>query len=176
MNERNRFEEEMSIIPMGWTITAILFASGIMFLMEGIVPRHHHALPHAPWWSIIATVAALLAAATILLTGYIWADAKRRGMNALLWVILIILIPKPIGFIAYFLLRKPMLQPCPNCHAALQPGFRFCPHCRYVVGPTCMHCGRAIELDYKVCPYCGQAVQQTPPTTTVPPPQPSPSS
>ena len=37
--------------------------------------------------------------------GYIYADAKRRGMNALLWTLLAMLLPKPIGFIAYFLLR-----------------------------------------------------------------------
>ncbi len=97
-------------------------------------------------------------AATILLTGYIYADAKRRGMNAVLWTVLVFLTPKPIGFIAYFLLRTPMLTPCPKCSASVGKDFTFCPKCGYAITPSCGGCGRAIRRDYVCCPYCGKTV------------------
>lgn len=94
----------------------------------------------------------------LLLTGYVYADAKRRGMNALLWTLLVILIPKAIGFIAYFLLRKPLLIPCPNCGTEVGSDFPYCPKCGHALTPSCSHCGRAISSDYVCCPYCGKTV------------------
>ncbi len=59
--------------------------------------------------------------------GYVNADSKRRGMNSLLWTLLVIFVPKALGFIAYFLLRKPLLIPCPNCGAVGRIGLPILP-------------------------------------------------
>ena len=74
----------------------------------------------------------------ILMIGYVNADSKRRGMNSLLWTLLVIFIPKALGFLAYFLLRKPLLMPCPNCRTSVGSDFRYCPKCGYALTPTCV--------------------------------------
>ena len=97
----------------------------------------------------------------ILMVGYVNADAKRRGMNSLLWTLLVIFIPKALGFLAYFLLRKPLLMPCPTCGAEVGSDFRYCPKCGHALTPTCSHCGRSISGDYVCCPYCGKPAGAT---------------
>jgi hypothetical protein len=163
MTERkSRLQQELSIIPLGWTVVAGIGLVGAELLFQFFVPRwSHNDLPPEPWWALLGALAALLLAATILLTGYIYADAKRRGMNAVLWTILVLLIPKPIGFIAYFLLRTPMLAPCPRCKAAIGPDFVYCPKCGYTIMPTCVGCGHALRPDFVCCPYCGKSVGAT---------------
>ncbi len=116
MTERkSRLQQELRIIPLGWTVAAGISIVVVESVWSFVVPHFAHGdLPPRPWYDMLGAVGALLMAATILLTGYIYADAKRRGMNAVLWTVLVLLIPKPIGFIAYFLLRTPMLAPARN--------------------------------------------------------------
>ena len=90
----------------------------------------------------------------ILMIGYVNADSKRRGMNSLLWTLLVIFVPKALGFLAYFLLRKPLLMPCPNCGTAVGSDFRFCPKCGYAMTPMCAHCGKNIQRDW----WCARTV------------------
>ena len=160
---RSRFGEELRIIPTGWVVAAVIGAAAIEVLFHVCIPiwSHHQGLPPQPWWTLLGLAAALFAAATILLTGYVYADSKRRGMNALLWTLLVILIPKAIGFIAYFMLRKPLLEPCPNCRWPIGSDFAYCPKCGYALTPSCANCGRAIRRDYKCCPFCGKPVGAT---------------
>ena len=99
-----------------------------------------------------------LMAVVVLMIGYVNADSKRRGMNPVLWTLLVIFVPKALGFIAYFLLRKPLLTPCPSCGTEIGSDFRYCPKCGHAMTPTCSHCGRSISGDYVCCPYCGKAV------------------
>ncbi|MGA2902460.1 MAG: zinc ribbon domain-containing protein [Candidatus Korobacteraceae bacterium] len=157
---KSRFQQDLSIIPLGWTVAAAIGLIAVELLFQVFIPHwaHHKDLPPEPWWTLLGVLAALLLAATIALIGYIYADAKRRGMNAVLWTLLVILIPKPIGFIAYFLLRKPMFEPCPQCNAPVGPDFAYCPKCGYALTPSCAGCGRGIRRDFVCCPYCGKAV------------------
>ncbi|MGA2369677.1 MAG: double zinc ribbon domain-containing protein [Candidatus Korobacteraceae bacterium] len=156
---RSRLQQELRIIPLGWTVAAAIGIIVVEALFQFVIPHFaHNDLPPWPWFDVIGALGALFLAATILLTGYIYADAKRRGMNAVLWTVLVLLIPKPIGFIAYFLLRSPMLAPCPKCSAPVGADFTFCPKCGYALTPSCTGCGRAIRRDYACCPYCGKTV------------------
>jgi len=158
--QRSHFEEELRIIPTGWGIASVIGFAAVEVLFHVLIPywSHHHDLPPQPWWTLLGVVSALVTAATILLIGYIYADSKRRGMNAVLWTLLVILIPKPIGFIAYFLLRKPLLEPCPNCRWPIGQDFAYCPKCGHALAPSCANCGRAIRRDYMCCPFCGKTV------------------
>jgi MFS family permease len=160
---RSHFEEELRIIPTGWAVASVVCFAAVAVLFQVFIPmwQHHHDLPPQPWWTLLGFVGALFMAATVLLIGYVYADAKRRGMNALLWTLLVILIPKAIGFIAYFLLRKPLLEPCPNCRWPIGSDFAYCPKCGYAAIPSCANCGRAIRRDYLCCPYCGKTVAAT---------------
>ncbi len=100
MNGRgSRLREEIEIIPLGWVIASLIAFFAVQVLFWVVVPHFAgpHDLPAEPWWTLLRICASLLVLASILLTGYIYGDAKRRGMNALLWTLLALLLPKPIG-------------------------------------------------------------------------------
>ncbi len=155
---RSRFAEELRIIPVGWAIAAAVGFAATQLLFGILRWTHHRDLPSEPWWTLLGILCGVFLAATVALYGYIYADSKRRGMNALLWTFLVILVPKPIGFIAYFLLRKPLVVPCPQCGAPVGADFRYCPKCGHAITPSCTGCGHAIRRDYVCCPYCGKTV------------------
>src|SRR5690348_16482345 len=70
-----------------------------------------------------------LAAAYFLLAGHIYVDAVRRGMPPIPWTALAVMIPNCVGFVLYFVLRKPILHPCPSCGRGVAPDAAFCPRC-----------------------------------------------
>lgn len=157
---KSTFRNEVAIIPpIAWWIA--LFAWVLLqFILLGIVPHHTHPndLPPMLLWSLLSMVMGVILGVVILMIGYVNVDSKRRGMNSLLWTLLVIFVPKALGFIAYFLLRKPLMIPCPKCATSVGADFRFCPKCGYAVTPICAHCGRSIQRDYACCPYCGKNV------------------
>ena len=70
-----------------------------------------------------------IAAALILLAGYVYGDASRRGMPPIPWTALALLVPNGIGFVLYFLLRKPIVHPCSRCGHGVAPDAAFCSQC-----------------------------------------------
>src|ERR1039458_4318049 len=161
MNQaKSHFRSELAIIPS----VARVIAASVFVVMQicllGLVPHFVHGpdVPPMPVMVLISLVGGFFVAVIILMIGYVYADSKRRGMNALLWTLLVIFVPKALGFIAYFLLRKPLLIPCPNCGTEIGSDFRYCPKCGHALTPTCSHCGRSISGDYVCCPYCGKPV------------------
>ena len=110
-----------------------------------------------PLWALICLLGGAIFAVIVLMIGYVYADSKRRGMNSLLWTLIVIFVPKALGFLAYFLLRKPLLAPCPQCGTRMASDFRFCQKCGYAVTrlPALRTCHRA---GYVCCPYCGKPV------------------
>ena len=72
-----------------------------------------------------------------LLIGYVNQDAKRRDMGQVLWTLLVIFIPNGMGFLAYFLLRKPLVRYCPKCGDRVETGFHFCAKCGCELSPSC---------------------------------------
>ncbi|HVT57201.1 MAG TPA: zinc ribbon domain-containing protein [Thermoanaerobaculia bacterium] len=73
--------------------------------------------------------AGALIAAAILGLGYIYGDARRRGMPAVLWLLVVFMVPNLIGLLLYFLLRKPLLESCAHCGLGIAAGQLFCSHC-----------------------------------------------
>jgi hypothetical protein len=148
-----------SVIP----VTAYVLA-GIVYLAGYLVMRYL-AIPSDPtsvnWPAggkfFLSIVAPLVLAAWVLLIGYTYGDAKRRGMRYVMWTLLAIFIPYAIGIILYFILRDPLPRPCPGCGASVKTSFIFCPHCATALRPTCPQCGRAIERSWSHCPNCGAA-------------------
>jgi hypothetical protein len=161
MNEhRSHFRDELAIIPTVATWIAVVAFVLVQICLLVLAPHHlsPSELPPKPWLPVISVVGGLFMAIIVLLIGYVNADSKRRGMNSLLWTLLVIFIPKALGFIAYFLLRKPLLYPCPKCGTRLAADYHFCQKCGYGLTPFCNHCGRAISHDFVCCPYCGKPV------------------
>jgi hypothetical protein len=50
-------------------------------------------------------------------------------MPAMPWTFVVILVPNLLGFLLYFILRKPIASPCPQCGQAITPQQRFCSCC-----------------------------------------------
>ncbi len=67
--------------------------------------------------------------AFVLLAGYVYADASRRGMPPIPWTALAVMIPNCVGFVLYFLLRKPILLACSSCGCGVAPDAAFCSRC-----------------------------------------------
>ena len=70
-----------------------------------------------------------LCAVWVLGLGYVYGDARRRNMPAVPWVLVAALVPNLLGFLLYFVLRKPMARPCPHCGQSITPEQRFCSWC-----------------------------------------------
>jgi hypothetical protein len=168
--ENLRFWDEFRIIPKGliWTVVVLfLIAQGT----AGFVNYwnfHHNgeifapATVDTPWLSYLAlagvvTVMSLFMAILIFLIAYVNRDAKRRGMNSVLWTLLVlILFPSSIflGFLIYFLMREPLPYPCPQCSTMVGARFNFCPNCKCNLHPSCPNCKREVVETDKYCPYC----------------------
>ncbi len=165
---KTTFKQELAIIPTPARVLGMLAWVGLLIVM--MVVSHHpqagHGAPPPPAaMAFIGLVGGFIAMCWVLLLGYVNADAARRGMGRWLWTLVCLLVPNALGFLAYFLVRKPLTGNCPQCGQPISSDFRFCPKCNYQLMPSCPHCGRAIGRDYVFCPYCGQSVSGVAPAT-----------
>lgn len=91
----------------------------------------------------------------VLIGVYVYRDAGRRGMNAVLWTLIAIAAPALIGFIIYLLVRGNYSDlECPQCGASVKEQFVVCPQCGAKLRPACPNCSFPVESDWKVCPQC----------------------
>lgn len=70
-----------------------------------------------------------LIAIWLLCLGYVYADARRRAMPAVLWTLIAILVPNLLGFLLYFALRRPIASACAHCGQPIAAQQRFCSWC-----------------------------------------------
>jgi len=183
--ENLRFWDEFRIIPR-WLIVLVillfLLAQGIAVLVNLTAPARGDQIfpPELKDNPVLAsfalaglvTLVSIFMAGFILLVAYVNRDASRRGMNAALWTILILIFLPTwglIGLIIYFLMREPLPYPCPQCSASVSARFNFCPNCKCNLQPSCPQCKREVaELD-KFCPYCGNDLAASAPATSTSP-------
>ena len=119
-----------SLIPIGAKVAAALvFLAIVAGLNWFFVDRNTLGLAEVGLVTVIGAMGGLFAAAYVLLAGYVYADASRRGMPAIAWTALTVLVPNAIGFVLYFLLRKPIVHPCPNCGCGVAQDAAFCSRC-----------------------------------------------
>lgn len=150
--EQFDFSREVRIIPRKAFYAAIaLLAAGLVG--GGIVSVFDRSIPG------VAAIGIGIAAAVgidicILLFTYVYCDAQRRGMNALLWTLLAIIVPYLIGLIVYFLVRDPLPFNCPQCGATVSARFNYCPHCKCNLHPSCPQCKREVRESDRFCPHC----------------------
>ena len=86
---------------------------------------------------------------------YVYHDARRRGMNAVLWTLIAVAAPALVGFIIYLLVRGNYADlECPQCGAAVTEQYVVCPQCGTKLRPACPSCAFPVEPDWKVCPKC----------------------
>ena len=148
------FGDEIKIIPK-WAIAVAVVAFACMQVVFNFwIPTQKNPPPPVALVFLGLLTGAVIAC-YVLLIGYVNRDAGRRGMSRTLWTLLVIFIPNALGFILYFLLRQPAMQPCPQCHTQVQASFNYCPTCHTKLHPHCAQCQRPVRLNDTFCPYCG---------------------
>jgi hypothetical protein len=120
-----RQQSAFDLIPLSAKVLAAL-----MFAVPAVVftwlAEDHFTIGGA---TAVGVLAGIFLAGFVLLSGYIYADASRRGMSPLPWTLLGFLVPNGIGFVLYFLLRKPLVHACPRCRGGVAVSAAFCPAC-----------------------------------------------
>jgi hypothetical protein len=152
----SQFTDELRVIPRGAWVTA-----GLVYVLQGaaIVLGPLRFEPEMKQWefwvqALFAFGMPLMLTLYALLVGFVYGDAKRRGMRHVMWAWLA-LIPYFIGVAAYFIMRDPLPQPCPSCQAVLPASYTFCPHCGTPKTRICPNCGKPAEHGWANCAYCG---------------------
>lgn len=160
---KSTFRTELSVIPeFGWFLAfalGICSVIAIFFAATNNRGLHHSSVPK-PMVPVLVLLCGAFVVCWVLLLTYVNRDAKRREMSPTLWTLICLFVPNLIGFILYFMLRKPLPTQCPGCGFTVNESFRFCPRCHYALAPMCVSCGQPVRSDYACCPYCGQATTQ----------------
>jgi RNA polymerase subunit RPABC4/transcription elongation factor Spt4 len=170
--ERSTFREELRVIPRG--LKWLCFSLYVLALVIGLSINIHgiqtggaifpgdESLRGQPFLSCLAlagviTAVALVFSCLVLMLGYVYRDAQRRGMHPGLWTLLVLILSGGyflIGLIIYLLVREPLPYTCPQCATSVNARFNFCPNCKYNLHPACPQCQREVSDDDKFCPFC----------------------
>jgi hypothetical protein len=157
--EKFRFSAEVRIIPK-WLVMAVAVLD-VIALAIAIKINWNGMGNHSPL-VIGGAVAAVSipVAAYIFLVAYVNRDAKRRGMSAWLWTLLVIFLPgTPVsGCIVYLLVRQPLPFNCPQCGSVVRKNFNFCPQCKCNLRQACPRCGHQIAENDRFCSNCAFAL------------------
>ena len=180
--ERSTFRDELRIVPkwLLWTCVALTLLAvviGVAVNLDGIktggaIFPGDESLRNDPLLSTFELIATILGSgffvAIFLLTlGWVYRDAKRRGMNGALWTLLVLILAPMylfIGLIIYLLVREPLPYSCPQCANSVSARFNFCPNCKYNLQPACPQCQKEVSDTDKFCPYCATPLK--PPVTS----------
>ncbi len=92
----------------------------------------------------------------------VYYDAKRRGMEPLLWALVAALVPYLLGLIAYLVVRQPIQTVCAVCGQPFTATDIFCRNCGHAVQAKCSSCGRPVAVGARFCPNCGTPLTAPP--------------
>jgi hypothetical protein len=148
-------QDEVRLIPAWSYVLAVALFGFAQYFVYVLMP--HHRPPGSPigmrmFWSVSWGVAL---AAYALAIGYISKDARRRDMNPGLWCLAAIFMPGAIGTLVYFLMRLPLVSPCPHCGAGIESGANYCGQCRFQIGLACGQCFHTVRPTEVYCGRCG---------------------
>jgi hypothetical protein len=159
-----RFEREWALVPAGarWiaVLVALAFAAlmAAVFLLPVIAEHEYKALLFVFPLFLMTLIGPAMMGVYVLLVGYVYGDARRRGMNQVMWTLLAIFVPSAVGVILYFLLRDPVPVPCPSCGTPAKKGHAYCAGCGAAVRPACPQCRQPTEPGWRNCARCGAAI------------------
>jgi len=170
-----RFEEEWALVPAGARWVAVLVAlamTGLMaslFLLPLIVEHEYRGLLFVFPVFLLSLIGAVMLGVYVLLVGYVYGDARRRGMNQVMWTLLAVFVPSAVGVILYFILRDPIPVPCPSCATPARKGHAYCASCGAAVRTACPQCRQPVEAGWRNCTRCGTPLTpaSTPPPLTL---------
>lgn len=116
---------ELDLIPVPARIAAGLVLVAAVAMFYAFFDQHQSV----GLGTVMGLAAGSILAAFVLLSGYVYADAARRGMRPGVWTALALLVPNGVGFVLYFVLRKPIVRPCSQCGYGVGPGAAYCSRC-----------------------------------------------
>jgi hypothetical protein len=161
-----RFDEEWALVPAParWIAVLVFLAMGglmaSLFLLPLLVQHEYQGLFFVFPMFRMSLIGAVMLAVYVLLVGYVYADARRRGMNQVMWTLLAIFIPSAVGIILYFILRDPIPVPCPSCGTPARKGHAYCAGCGTAVREACPQCRQPVEAGWRNCVRCGEPLPQ----------------
>jgi hypothetical protein len=127
-----RLRRFLSIVPKAvqrWA--SILVGCALLIgLVVGYEAGQGAALGMMSAYGSAALVLGIALAIWLLCLGFVFADARRRAMRSVPWVLVAALFPHLLGFLLYFVMRQP-------------------------IASTCGHCGQTIPLHQRFCSWCG---------------------
>ena len=129
----------LSIVPK----TVQLWASVLVgcALLIGLVVGYEAAdqgalLQTMSMYGSAALVLGIVLAIWLLCLGFVFADARRRAMRSVLWVLVAALFPHLLGFLLYFVMRHPIAATCTQCGMTVSNHQRFCSWCGTPLVPS----------------------------------------
>jgi hypothetical protein len=150
----------------------LAFRSVFFVLPFGFLPGVAHVFRDAghsvtgtlSFFPIVLLPLALLAL-WIFVCIWVYRDAQERGMNGVLWALLVF-IGHVIGLIIYLIVRSEQAkrpqaaccEKCPSCGTEVRTGYTFCPHCGKPMRAVCPNCKKPVQAEWKVCPHCGASL------------------
>ena len=160
------------ILALAWRITPLIVAP--FGLLSGAL--HSLRLPNIDTMhfgpSLIRLSNSIFSLALLIIwifvIVWVYRDAERRGMNGVLWALLV-LIGNIIGLLIYLIVRSDSIpalkaghetQACPSCQKEVAASFVFCPYCAARLHAVCPECGKATEENWKACPHCGKKLKE----------------
>ena len=146
-------DEDLGMLPVWSIVLAAVVFIAVQVLFHGVLPHHRHEM--LPMRLLMGYSWGTAFASYVLLVGYVSRDVKRRRMSAGLWMLIVIVMPGGIGAVVYFLLRQPILTPCPHCSTEITSSFHFCPQCQFQMAPVCGQCFRSVRITDSFCSVCG---------------------
>lgn len=161
------------ILLLAWRLTPLIVAPfGIFSSVTNVlrVPGVHE-IDFGPRFirlTSLTLMSLLLLVIWIVVIVWVYRDAERRGMNGVLWALLV-LIGNLIGLLIYLIVRSDIAfasqsrqatKTCPGCQKPVSATFAFCPHCGTRLQNVCPGCGKPIEETWKVCPHCGEKMKK----------------
>lgn len=112
----------------------------------------------------------LLLVVPVMIGIYVYRDASRRKMNALLWTLVAVITPVFVGLIIYLLVRGNYSDlVCPVCQQDVMKDYTVCPGCGARLRRVCEKCGYPVEEGWSVCPRCAAPLQYEEAEAVTPP-------
>jgi Phospholipase_D-nuclease N-terminal len=126
---KNRF---LNIVPKAVQVGAfaIIAAAVLIGLAVGCYAvANGEGLRPMLVYTSAALASGVVIAIWLLCLGFVFADAHRRGMRAPGWTLVAMLMPNLLGFLLYFVMRRPLAAPCVRCSREVPVDQPFCSWC-----------------------------------------------
>lgn len=111
-------------------------------------------------FGIMVLMGIILISLMISIVVFVAKDAKRLGMNPVMWVLVVIFVPNLLGLVIYLIVRSSAAKKfaCYQCGKPVENDYAICPYCKSDLTSHCKGCDQILAPEWRNCPKCGQEV------------------